>query len=524
MKNILSFILAILMIGTMTACGASPVSNSVEHDAPETSQPEVSSTVTVDVVDYVAKPSVPNLIGRAPASTTTWSVESEANYIPFTPDGYEGIMADYAQDYTDTNGNTTKKTYHVAFFTDDTYKNYEYDCSIGSKALVNGEMEHGTFITHLERIFFLEGEKLDGSVTRYYLDIDLPDPIWYALVVDQTDKRVLISADSYLFVYHFESKSCELITKDALDYDYGTDGKLYFCDWSNDEFVCDWTKSSEYNKTGKKVIHYFSDDFSLTVDESFESDFYTMQKALRDGTADTSAFDHMYPTYSFGNIYDNSGYYLSNIHYPAPYVFNSNIFCYSYFGVWLSENTKVTLYRYGQHVRDYDFGDGLWKIIETREPIRENADGKYDTDPDKNGLTSPEEADRAIESIQFLLFNAKDNCIYISVNGDKPLKVAEDVVDYCEAYGELYWMNSKFEAYELSWTEKTESVLIGVDVVGISHHTDERAGFVVKPDDPRCNAVSGGTSLCTLYGREWLNQEQTSGAWALEHEWGEWKN
>ena len=110
MKNILIFILAILMIGTMTACGASPVSNSVEHDAPETSQPEVSSTVTVDVVDYVAKPSVPNLIGRAPASTTTWSVESEANYIPFTPDGYEGIMADYAQDYTDTNGNTTKKT------------------------------------------------------------------------------------------------------------------------------------------------------------------------------------------------------------------------------------------------------------------------------------------------------------------------------------------------------------------------------------------------------------------------------
>ena len=51
MKNILSFILAILMIGTMTACGASPVSNSVEHDAPETSQPEVSSTVTVDDVD-----------------------------------------------------------------------------------------------------------------------------------------------------------------------------------------------------------------------------------------------------------------------------------------------------------------------------------------------------------------------------------------------------------------------------------------------------------------------------------------
>ena len=80
-------------------------------------------------------------------------------------------------------------------------------------------------------------------------------------------------------------------------------------------------------------------------------------------------------------------------------------------------------------------------------------------------------------------------------------------------------MDGNLNAYELSWMEKDESVLIGENVVGISYHTDERAGFVVKPGDPRCNWVSYGFSLCTLYGREWLNQEESSGDWALEHDW-----
>ncbi len=519
MKNIISLILSLLLISSLTACGASDISNPAASEPTAKPAPYVSETVTVDLADYVPNPSIPNLIGRAPASPTTWSVDVVTNYIPFTPDGYNGIMADYTKDYTDKEGNTVNKTYHVAFFTENDYKNYEYDSSVGTQALINGEMKFGTFVMHTEHLFFLECEKIDGSVTRYYLDIDLPHSIWYANVLEQNDKRAIISADSYLFVYNFESKICDLITKDALDYDYGSDGKLYFCDWSHDEFVCDWTNSAEFTKTGRQVIHYFSDDFSLTVDESFESDFYTMQKALREGTAKTSDFDHMYFTYSFGNIYDNTGYYLSNIHYPAPYVYNSNIFSDSSLGVWVSESPNVTLYRYGENVRGYNMGDGLWKIIDTYVYFRENSDGKYEINPYGDDIISPEEADRAIESIRFLMFNAKDNCIYISDNGKEPVKVAENVVDYCEAYGELYWMNSNLEAYELSWFEKTESVLIGTDVVGISHHTDERAGFVVAPGDPRCNAISGGTSLCTLYGREWLNQEQTSGAWALEHDW-----
>ena len=140
-------------------------------------------------------------------------------------------------------------------------------------------------------------------------------------------------------------------------------------------------------------------------------------------------------------------------------------------------------------------------------------------DTDNNGVLTAKELDEGIISVQLLLYNAKDKCVYQCINGQTPVKLAEDVIDYCYAYGELYWMNSMFEAYELSWRTKTVSVLIGEDVVGISKHTDERAGFVVKPDDPRCNAESDGFCLCTLYGDDWLNQESTSGAWALEHDW-----
>lgn len=522
MKNFLSMLLSLALLCSMTACNAS--NGKVDESTPP--QPELSATITVDptdtvgLADYVAKPSIPNLIGRAPKNIHNWYVDTVTNYIPFTPEGYEGTMADYTKEYTDKNGNTTKKNYHAAFFIEeDSHETYQYDSAILTQALVNGEMKVGTFIMHTENLLFLECEDIAGNVKSYYLDIDLPDSIWYAYVLDTDDNRALISAGSYIFVYKFESKACEVITTDALDYDYDEGGKLFFTDWLHDEYVCDWSKTTESTKTGKQVIHYFSDDFSLEVDERFESDFKTMQKALRDGTATTSDFDHLYTIYSFGNIYDTGGWYLSNIHYPEPYVHNGNVFSNSSLGVWLSENSTITLYRYGQMVRSYDMGNGPWKIIETYVFFKELSNGKYDTDPNGDGLISPEEADRAIESIRFLLYNSKDHCIYISDNGKKPFKVAEDVVDFCEAYGQIYWMNSKFEAYELSWFEKTESVLIGTDVVGISHHTDERAGFVVTPGDPRCNAVSDGFSLCTLYGREWLNQEQTSGAWALEHDW-----
>lgn len=534
MKNVLCFILSLLLVCSMSACGDFNNSNSatIESSAEPASKasvdvfsgPVVSATVTPDTSNYVCTPSLPNLIGRAPASTETWSVYAVFNLIPFTPDGYTGVKADCWREYLDIDGNTkTTKKYHVAFITEpDSIDNYVFDERIVDTVTVNGKELSGSFLMQKETAFVLECSRIDGYSSIYRLDIDLPNNIWYAYVLDKNNDGVLISAGSYIFVYKFESKSCELITADSLDYNYEDDGKLYFTDWLHDEYVCDWSKTTESTKTGKQVIHYFSDDFSLEVDESFESDFKTMQNALRDGTAENSDFDHLYTIYSFGNIYDIGGSYLSNIHYPKPYIHNVNVFSNSMLGIWLSENSTITLYRYGEIVRSYDMGNGLWRIIETEIDLPEKEDTvwlEYDIDKNGDGLYSIKETDDAILSIKFLLYNAKDHCIYISNNGEKPFKVAEDVVDFQEAYGELYWMNAKLEAYELSWREKTDSVLIGTDVVGISHYADERAGFVVAPGDLRCNATSNGFSLCTLYGREWMNQEQTSGAWALEYDW-----
>lgn len=530
MKKLISLFLALAMLCSISACSA----NSGKSEEPSTTtQPEVSATVTVDTVDYVSKPSLPNLIGYTPKSINTWTVDVVTNYIPFTPDGYKGITADFVRDYTGNDGIETKKTYHVAFFPDtDDYKAYDYDSAFFAQAQVNGEMKNGVFIMNTENLFFLESEDLDGNTERYYLDINLPDSIWYAYVLDTTSDKALIAAGSYLFTYTFGSKKCELITKDAFDYNYvgeGTDGLLFFTDWEHNEHVCHWLKTANSTGTGKTVLNYANQDFSLVVDEAFTHDFEVMQKAMRDGIADEGTFEHLYSIYSFGNIYDNSGYYLSNIHLPKPYTYNSNVISTDSLGCWLTQDNKVTFLRYGEVVKSYDLGAGLWNIITTDINYNDDSNnGKwigYDLDTNHDNVLTAKELSDGILSVQLLLYNAKDKCVYLfDSKGNKLEKLASDVVDYCEAYGELYWMNSKFEAYELTWKITAVSVLIDKDVVGISKHTDERAGFVVKPDDPRCNAVSDGFSLCTLYGREWLNQEQTSGAWALEHDWGEWKN
>lgn len=496
MKNVVSLFLAVVLLLSMTACNAGTRDNA---DASADPQPQISTTTTAAPASYVPKPSLPNLIGRAPKSIDTWTVETVSNYVPFTPDGYNGQMADYTCRYTDTSGEVSEKTYHVAFIsTLEEADSYAYDNRLHTEATVNGETKSGFVLQHVEKLFFLQKERIDGDVTRYYLDADLPYTIWYANVLSTNSEKALISAGSYLLVYTFGSKKCELITKDAFDYKYVSDdgdGLIFYTDWDHNEYVCSWSKSAESGKTGKTVLNYYEPNFELTEDptfkNAFESDFSTMQNALREGTAKEDSFSHMYSIYSFGSIYDTAGYYLSNIHLPKPYDYNTYAMYFDYGACWLTEGNTINRYCYGKVDLSYDLDDGLWSIIVA------------ETDP-----------------VQILLYNAKDQCVYLFDGVTKKLeKLATDVVDFREAYGELYWMDSLNNAYELTWEKSSTSVLIGTEVVGISRHTDERAGFVVKPGDPRCNAVSDGFSLCTLYGDDWLNQEFTSGAWALEYDW-----
>ena len=74
-------------------------------------------------------------------------------------------------------------------------------------------------------------------------------------------------------------------------------------------------------------------------------------------------------------------------------------------------------------------------------------------------------------------------------------------------------------AYELFWVVDDDSIIIGENAVGIAKSHGETAGFIVKPEDSRCNAITEGYHLCTQYGKDWLNQDQTSAAWALEYDW-----
>ena len=186
--------------------------------------------------------------------------------------------------------------------------------------------------------------------------------------------------------------------------------------------------------------------------------------------------------------------------------------------------STLTYWHYGEKVREYTLPEGKWRVIRSYLSYHEDPNEwsvKYVIDVNQDGIVTAEEMNAAVTNTNILLYNFEDNSVWTINQNGWIVQVCEGCIDFQEAYGEFYWMDYQFNAYELSWTEDQDSILIGEDVVAISKHTDERAGFVVKPGDTRANHKSDGLDLCTLYGTEWLNQEQTSGAWALEYDWGE---
>lgn len=528
-----SLVLALILI-TLVSCGKADASVSMKDsatastatttpDATYVASTEGTQDQELETITYAAPASHPSLTGIS-NNRETWEVIIKVNYIPITPDGYTGPTADYSVDYTDQNGNTSKKTYHdVAFFASSPSKDYEYDTSIMACATVNGKETSGFFIFNQEELTFLQCSLLDGKTTLYPLNIDIPMNTFYVSIIAQDKQSVLMKADSYLFVYRLQTKSCELITKDALDYKSPVKDKLYFVDWSHDEFVCDWSQDSKAIPTNSKVIAYHDDNFDLIVFKDFEHDFFVMQNAFEAGTAGETTFSNMYDVYSFGNIYSSiDGQYLSNIHLPKPYRYNRNRIYAQGMGAWQNDPGKVTYYRYGNEVFNFALPDGNWVTVTSYMPLRKDPNSNWGdllVDTNNDGLVSAQELKDSVTDLQVLLYNATDHTMHVMNASGNLTKVADDVQDYCEAYGELYWMDSKYNAYELSWYEDTDNILIGKDVVGISKHTDERAGFVVKPGDLRCNMICGGTSLCTLYGDDWLNQKDSSGAWALGKNW-----
>lgn len=456
-----------------------------------------------------------------------WEVTAITNEIPITPEGYEGNLVTLDKKYTSKDGVTIDKTYtNVAFLDvpllDPEGENpYAYDTTYWTNEFeINGDRPFGQIIFRTERLYFLEhhqGEELQ----RFFLDIDIPKDCYYLTLLGRTEKTALISSGSYIFTYDFDSKECKLITDSALDYNYPVQDMLYFTDWNHCEYQCNWNESNSVSETGNSVIRYLNYR-DITKHDDFQEEFLELQEAAKTSNGLEYNLSDKYDIWS-GSIYSiPNDEYMGNLHLPYATEKSSQILYPNSYSCWLIEGNCITLYRYGDVVRVHDLPEGEWYIIESYSSLKRKEDVpfvEYDLDVNNDGIISAEELNERTLSIDTLLMDISTHTVYHMDSNGNLTAVANDVQDYCEAYGEFYWMDGNLNAYELSWMEKDESVLIGENVVGISYHTDERAGFVVKPGDPRCNWVSYGFSLCTLYGREWLNQEESSGDWALEHDW-----
>ena len=360
----------------------------------------------------------------------------------------------------------------------------------------------------VEKVYVFDDPRIDGYYCRIY-------------DYNEEENFFLFYQEGSFYTFDLTTKELKEIASSCLDKRYDAENHmLYYVDVDHVEYSVDWLNKEEPIGTGNTVIRYFEDSFEPEINEEFNDRFHEIQDQMKAG-ADRSEFTDVKIYYN-GDIYNLNGMYISNVHLPECYKWNSNVlFDESDMEITMIGN-KLTYWHFGEVVREYTLPEGHWRVIQSYLRYHEDPNEwsvQYVIDVNKDGIVTAEEMNAAVTNTNILLYNFEDNSVWTINQNGWIVQVCEGCIDFQEAYGEFYWMDYQFNAYELSWTEDQDSILIGEDVVAISHHTDERAGFVVKPGDTRANHKSDGLDLCTLYGTEWLNQEQTSGAWAIDYDW-----
>ena len=383
-----------------------------------------------------------------------WDIHFYADHIPFTPDGYDGQVIDYATKCIDSKGQVSSVIYRdVAFFTgyDDAFydlrDNYRF-AYVNIK--VDGKNIFGVvFLCESEYHPFLEHYH-DGIVDRFPLELDVDSPN-SGYVLAQNDVKAIMASGSYVFTYNFKTAQTNLIADAVLNYKYPVEGEFYFTDWNHIEYKVDWEHDDTITITGNKVVAYRNEDFSLSIIDDFEEEFLKIQQDFKDGNITESQYTDKYIIRSWGSVYsipDNK--LVTSIHLPHAYLYNSNLMVCLGDNCCLIENFILNLYRFGDLVRSYELPDGKWRII-----------GFY-------------------EDADILLMNVDDASIYTIDQNRACRKVLSGVVDYYEAFGKLYWMDANGNCYLYHWRGDETNELIAKNIIGFS----PRAGFIIKPDTP----------------------------------------
>ena len=343
--------------------------------------------------------------------------------------------------------------------------------------------------------------KGDSGIDRYYASV---------LDWDEKEENFLLYQEGSFYTFDLWTHRLDCVAEATLDWVI-EDHILFYTNVEHEEFMFDYKNNRKPQATNRKIIKYFNKSFEPAINEEFEETFQEIQEMVKNGTDVKSVEIKGIKVYYDYDIFDDNGNYLGNLNYPHSYKWNRNVMFDDYDMCAMVVGNKLTYYVLGEAVKEFELPEGRWQVIDSDFYLEETEnEDSYTALVIEDDSMKEVSVDEALIEKFALLYRFDDRSVWTLDSEGRLEKVCEDVVDFQEAYGEFYWMNSKFEAYELTWKHSVESILIGEDVVGISHHTDERAGFIVKPDDPRGDSESGGLHIATGYGNGWLNYEQTS--------------
>ncbi len=343
--------------------------------------------------------------------------------------------------------------------------------------------------------------KGDSGIDRYYASV---------LDWDEKEENFLLYQEGSFYTFDLWTHRLDCVAEATLDWVI-EDHILFYTNVEHEEFMFDFKNNRQPQATGRKIIKYFNKSFEPAINEEFEETFQEIQEMVKNGTDVKSVKIKGIKVYYDYDIFDDNGNYLGNLNYPHSYKWNRNVMFDDYDMCAMVVGNKLTYYVLGEAVKEFELPEGRWQVIDSDFYLEETEnEDSYTALVIEDDSMKEVSVDEALIEKFALLYRFDDRSVWTLDSEGRLEKVCEDVIDFQEAYGEFYWMNSKFEAYELTWKHSAESILIGQEVVGISHHTDERAGFIVKPDDPRGDSESGGLHIATGYGNGWLNYEQTS--------------
>ena len=298
-------------------------------------------------------------------------------------------------------------------------------------------------------------------------------------------------------MYDLNTKSAELISDEVLDFK-NSNGLVKFCDANYIEWKVKWTKNTNLQKTGRRVISYiWENNTEPKVYSDYNKLFAKMQQTVKsDPNFEDKWGEEFEKTFPYrlleSSIFSGSEFssLITNIHFPKAfeekegfylnYKGAADDFDSVFYATWWVDNpkNKLYLYRYGKELIQYKLPKGNWRLLD--------CDGG---------------SERDLKSIKVLMLNLSNRSLYVLQNG-KVKKIQSGLTDIEVIHGEVFWLDAKGRAYQMMWPKSFKNVLIEKKVLALDCN-DGILVLIVSKNDPRATQDQSdkGYFIETIYGK-----------------------